>query len=182
MVRDGQGIFVRTEGEREGEPEAEPEVEPEGSGLASGQAALLAAIAGRIEASERRQAEARREQLAVIEVRLTRAAAAGAGGGAGPSIGGEGEAQRPLDLVEDFTTPSATQNAPECERVAAAPGGVPVVSIDSGAGARGGVLAARLNDVRAAVQSSGFGGVLDRREVRAAADAELAAILSTPGF
>ena len=77
MARDGQGRFVRAEGE--GEPEAEPEAEPEGAGLAAGQAALLAAIAGRIEASERRQAEARREQLAAIEARLTRAAAAGAG-------------------------------------------------------------------------------------------------------
>ena len=58
MVRDGQGRFVRT-GDEEEEPEGEPEAEPEGSGLAPGQAALLAAIAGRIEASERRQAEAR---------------------------------------------------------------------------------------------------------------------------
>ena len=64
MARDGQGRFVRAEGEEEGEPEAEPEAEPEGAGLAAGQAALLAAIAGRIEASERRQAEARREQPA----------------------------------------------------------------------------------------------------------------------
>ena len=77
MVRDGQGRFVRAEGEEE-EMEVEPKAEPEGAGLAAGQAALLAAIAGRIEASERRQAEARREQLAAIEARLTRAAAAGA--------------------------------------------------------------------------------------------------------
>ena len=74
MVRDGQGRFVRT-GDEEEEPEGEPEAEPEGSGLAPGQAALRAAIAGRIEASERRQAQARREQLAAIEARLTRAAA-----------------------------------------------------------------------------------------------------------
>ena len=168
MARDGQGRFVRT-GDEEEEPEGEPEAEPEGSGLAPGQAVLRAAIAGRIEASERRQA---------IEARLTRATAGGAGVGAGPSIGGEGEAQRPLDLVEVITTPPSTQNAPGSERVAAAAGGVPVVSVDLGAGARGGVLAARLNDVRAAVQSSRFGSVLDRREVRAAADAELAAIIS----
>ena len=77
MARDPQGRFVRAEGE--GELEAEPEAEPEGAGLAAGQAALLAAIAGRIEASERRQAGVRREQLAAIEARLTRAAATGAG-------------------------------------------------------------------------------------------------------
>ena len=52
MARDPQGRFVRAEGE--GEPEAEPEAEPEVAGLGAGQAALLAAIAGRIEALERR--------------------------------------------------------------------------------------------------------------------------------
>ena len=66
MARDGHGRFVRAEAAKDAEPEAEAEPEPEteGAGLAAGQAALLAAIAGRIEASERRQAEARREQFA----------------------------------------------------------------------------------------------------------------------
>ena len=49
--------------------------EPEGAGLAAGQAALLAAIAGRIEASEQRQEAARREQLPAFEARLARATA-----------------------------------------------------------------------------------------------------------
>ena len=84
---------------------------------------------------------------------------------------GEAGRRRPV-------TTAPQQSSTRSRRRSQVQGGVPVVSVDSGAGARGGVLAARLNDVRAAVQSSRFGGVLDRREVRAAADAELAAILS----
>lgn len=141
-MRNAQGRFVRGEEEGEAEPEAEPEAESAGAGLAAGQAALLAAIAGRIEASEQRQAEARREQLAAFEARLARATA-GAGGGSEASIGGEGVAQRPLDLVEDFATPPATQAAAEAGREAVAEGG--------GAGAAGGVAVGARGAVRRAV-------------------------------
>ena len=82
MARDGHGRFVRAEAAKGAEPEAEAEPEPEaeGAGLAAGQAALLAAFAGRIEASERRLAEARREQFAAIEARLAWATAEAGGG------------------------------------------------------------------------------------------------------
>ena len=70
---------------------------------------------------------------------MARAPAARVGGGAEASAGEEGVAQRPLDLVEDFATPPATQDAVEPVREAAAARGVAGVAVGVGAGVRGGV-------------------------------------------
>ena len=139
MSRDAAGRFKKQD--RDGE--AEPEAESAGAGLAAGQATLLAALTGKIAESKRRQEEARQTQLRAIEARLTALTAAGAGGGAGALTGEEGVAQRPLDLIEDFSTPHASQNAPGAVRRPAEAGNQGGGAVVSGARVRGRVRTAQ---------------------------------------